>query len=141
MIPLIFILASLVLFAGFLVLTVIETRRNSRLFAATRAKLDREVGRAHFILEHVDFPGFLRDSSRIVAVRATHEFVRGILIAVRFVERLLTRLVKALREHSAVSTAAAIAPAVRESHSPFIRAIRHVKDELRNGRVIHSVGH
>lgn len=140
MIPLFFILASLALFAGFLALVAVEAKSGKRVFAVGRARLDREIGRVHFIIEHVDLPGFLRDSSRTIVVRATHEFVRGILVAVRFVERLLTRLVRALREHSAVSTAASIAP-TRETHSLFLRAIRNVKDELRNSRVIHSVGH
>lgn len=139
MIPLIFILVSLVLYAGFLVLTAIEVKNGKRAFVRTRTAFDRGMGRVNFVLEHVDLPGYLRDTSHEVAVRSAHGFVRGVLVAVRFVERLLTRLVRALREHSATSMAAVVSG--QEAHSPFIRAIRHVKDELRNGRVIHGVRH
>jgi hypothetical protein len=123
-----FLVVALALFIGFLGLTRIEARRGARYFAPVRIELDKRAKRVSFIAEHVDFPGFIRDTLRALAARIAHDIAHGSLIAVRFIERLLTRVVRALRErgHGAGRTPAA------PTH--FVSRMRSLKRELRDGR-------
>lgn len=124
-----FLFASLVLFIGFLGLTRLEARRGARFLAPARAKLDRKASSVSFIAEHVDFPGFIRDTLRALVARVAHDIAHGSLIAVRFVERLLTRAVRALRERGhGAKGAAPSAP------THFVSRIAHLKRELRSSR-------
>ena len=96
---LVFVLVSLVLFSGFLALTRFEARRGRRYFARARASFDERVEKLAYIMEHVDFPAFVRDGLRAIFARIVHDIVHVTLIIVRFAERMLTRAVRALREH------------------------------------------
>ncbi|MDE1966444.1 MAG: hypothetical protein KGI41_04365, partial [Patescibacteria group bacterium] len=109
------ILVALALLIGFIVLTVYERARGARFFEAYRASLDAQAERLAFIAEHVDFPAFLRDSSRELAAYAMHEIVNGTLITVRALERLLTRAVRYLRVRRPAPP-----PARPENRSSFV---------------------
>ena len=88
---------SLALFAAFALLTAAEGKTGTRLFEDARTRLDTRVMRASFVLRHVDWGAFLNDVARTAFERALHDIAHGTLIAVRFIERVLTRAVRALR--------------------------------------------
>ena len=122
---LIFIVAALILLVGFFVLTSYEARRARRLYASGRTRLDNIVGRAEFILEHVNLGVFLRDEIRHLAGRVGHDVVHFSLIAVRSTERLLTRLIRRLRAHPEVDTAP------RETAREFVKVLSEFKGNLK----------
>ncbi|MFZ3043974.1 MAG: BREX system ATP-binding domain-containing protein [Minisyncoccia bacterium] len=122
---LIFLLATLILLAGFFVLTQSETRRGMRFFEPQRARLDRNVERAEFILQHVDLGAFLRDELRRLAARVSHDVAHLSLQAVRATERLLTRLVMHLRSRHTVDTAP------RENVREFVKTLSDFKSGLK----------
>jgi hypothetical protein len=130
---LLFVLTSLILFVAFLVLTRVEMGRGGRFFARQRMALDAEVERWSFVATHVDFPAFIRDGSRALVARIIHDVAHGSLIAVRFLERLLTRAVRALRIHHAHGVAPT---ASANPSSEFVATMKDFKQELRNGRKI-----
>lgn len=122
---LIFILVTLILFIGFFTLTYYETRHEMRFCARARAHLDRHVERAAFIFEHVDLGAFLRDETRRLFTRASHDTVHLSLKAVRATERVLTRLVMHLRSRRAVDTAP------RENVREFVKTLSDFKGTLK----------
>lgn len=125
---LIFILITLVLLAGFLVLTWHETERGTRVFAPLRARLDRNVERIEFILTHVDLGVFLRDEIHHFAHRVGHDSVHLSLQVVRAIERLLTRLVRYFRTRQADD----VVP--RESARVFVKTLSDFKMHLKTTR-------
>jgi len=126
---LIAILITVLLFAGFMALTSIERRRGTRYFEGERADLDRTVRRAAFVFEHVDFGSFLRHLVVSTLETLAHEIAHLTLLAVRFLERSLTRAVKNLRGRRAVPSEAASVPA-----SAFVTTIATFKHRLRTER-------
>jgi hypothetical protein len=127
---LIFLLGSLVLFGGFLALTAYESRRGARIAEHARASLDARVDRIAFIATHVDFPAYLRDLVRVLAARIAHDVIHAGLVTVRFLERVLTRAVRALRAEQAT-----LIEAERQRQtSDFVAQMRDFKDELRSAR-------
>jgi hypothetical protein len=88
---------TIVLLAGFTLLTFVEAKSGSRIFAGSRDRFDARVARASFVLKHVDWGAFINDVTRTFFERALHDIAHGTLIAVRFLERVLTRAVRALR--------------------------------------------
>ncbi|HEV7121665.1 MAG TPA: hypothetical protein VGN56_02445 [Candidatus Paceibacterota bacterium] len=93
----IFIPITLALLAAFMLLTLAEARTGARLFGSARERFDARVARAGFVLRHVDWGAFLNDVARASFERALHDIAHGTLIAVRFIERILTRVVRYLR--------------------------------------------
>ena len=91
---LIFICITFALLAGFFVLVHYEARRGVRLGASYRARLDEHVERIEFILAHIDLATFLRDEARHFVSRIGHDSVHILLLVVRAVERLLTRVIR-----------------------------------------------
>ena len=91
------ILITFVLLGGFLALMRFETGRGVRFFGGARARLDSRVERAAFIVRHVDWSAVLSEMVRSIAARIVHDVAHGVLILVRILERLLTRVVKYLR--------------------------------------------
>ncbi len=124
----IILLLSIALSAGFFALAAHEARRGRRYFETYRARLDREADRIAFIAAHVDFPAFLRDVSREAVERAAHELASLSLIAVRFVERVLTRAVKQLRVRRQLP------PSLPENRSSFVETLADFKTSLRSAR-------
>lgn len=124
MAPLIFILITFALLIGFFTLTLYETRNGVRFFASERARLDRNVERTEFILEHVDLGAFARDEVHRLAARVSHDVAHLSLQMVRVAERLLTRLVMYLRTRRAVDTAP------RENVREFVKTLSDFKGSL-----------
>lgn len=79
---------------------------------------------------HIDVPTFLRSGLRALAARVVHDVAHGSLLAVRFVERMLTRAVRALRIHHATTVISTNA----NPSSDFVATMKDFKEELRNGR-------
>ena len=90
------LIASLIFF-GFLLFTYYESRRGTRFFAASRYRLDKKVARMSFLLEHVDWGAFTAHVTKASLQTVAHDTAHASLIAVRAVERFLTRAVSALR--------------------------------------------
>lgn len=88
---------ALILFGSFLALTRLETARGVRFFGSVRGKLDEKVGKAAFVVRHVDWSAFIAHLLRTLSARIAHDVAHTILIIVRVIERLLTRIVKYLR--------------------------------------------
>lgn len=123
--PLLFLIAAIILFAGFFWLTWFEDRRGERFLAPLRVRIDESAERAKFLLEHVDFASFLREELSRLAHKLGHFFAHITLQAVRSVERLLTRLVRYLRARHEE-----IAPP-RENVREFVRTLSDFKDGLK----------
>lgn len=126
---LLFIAVALLLFFGFVGLTTFETRRGVRLFVPLRESLDRFSARLSYVLTHFDLAAFSLRVLRDLFERVTHDVAHGSLVAVRFIERTLTRAVRYLRERN--GHAAPVAP--RET-SHFVRTIIYFKRTLRRSR-------
>ncbi|MDR3546784.1 MAG: hypothetical protein P4M11_00675 [Candidatus Pacebacteria bacterium] len=92
------IAVTLFLFLAFMALTLMELRTGTRVLAVPRARLDHWVSRASFIVEHVNWSEFLAHMVRSLAARVAHDIVHATLVAVRFVERQLTRVMRYLRD-------------------------------------------
>jgi len=94
---LISILLASLLFFGFLLLTWYESRRGTRFFPSSRYRLDAKVARLAFLIDHVDWGAFTAHLTKTSLNTIAHDLAHGTLIAVRAVERFLTRAVYALR--------------------------------------------
>ena len=95
---LLLIIASIALFAGFFGLTVVEARTGTRVWGASRAKLDTRVARVAFIIKHVNWVEFFVQLIQGFFERVIHDIAHWSLIAVRFIERQLTNVVRYLRD-------------------------------------------
>ena len=120
------ILFSIALFTAFLWLTASEAKRGVRVMAVERGEFDAFTRRLTFIFEHVDFASFLRHLLVTAAETVAHEFVRIVLLAVRALERALTRLVRYLHLRRVVPLESVSAPV-----SPFVATITTFKHRLR----------
>jgi hypothetical protein len=125
---LVFTVAAIALFAGFLLLTRYEERRGVRTLALTRTDIDARVERLTFILTHVDFESFTREQLRVLAVHVAHDIAHLSLLSVRAVERLLSRLVKHLRTRHGIETASSAAPRA------FVKTMSEFKQTLASTR-------
>ncbi|MFZ1987903.1 MAG: hypothetical protein WAV21_02630 [Minisyncoccia bacterium] len=123
---LIFIAVSITVFASFLLLTWYEQKRGMRFFSEKRALLDTEVSRLVFVYTHVDFGSLVRTTFRSVVERVAHDIAHVSLTAIRALERVLTRAVRALRARRA-------AGAAKDTPSPsaFASSMSHFKRQLR----------
>lgn len=122
---LVFILVALALLVGFFVLVNYETRRGARVFASARTRLDTGAERIEFIIENVDFGVLIRAESRRIASNLGHDIAHLSLLAIRAVERFLTRIVRRLRSPRVVD----IAP--RENAREFVKALSDFKGQLK----------
>lgn len=124
MIPLLVMLSTIGLFAGFLALTSYETARGSRIWSVKRTWLDRHVERMVFIYEHVDFAAFIREEVQNGVRQGAHMIVHLSLQLVRAIERMLTRVVRTFRVEEAQSVP-------RESARAFVKTLSDFKVQLR----------
>ncbi len=97
MLALALVLLALALLAGFLALARFEARRGARFLAASRARLDARLEHLAFVYTHTDWAVLVRSESKKLLEHLLHVGVHYVLIAVRGVERALTRLVRELR--------------------------------------------
>lgn len=95
---LIALVVSLAFFVGFIILTIFETKVDSRVLEGPRSKLDRQAAHMFFIAQHVDWPDFLAHTVRSLAVRIVHDIAYASLAFVRFIERQLTRMIRYMRD-------------------------------------------
>lgn len=94
---LISILIAAFLLLAFLLLTAYEDRRGARFFARFRYKLDTDVSRIGFLVEHIDWGAFTAHLTRTSLNTVAHDVAQGTLMGVRAIERNLTQAVSALR--------------------------------------------
>jgi len=119
---LITILIFVLLFLIFLLLTVYEAGRGVRFFASSRYRLDTKVGRAFFVMRHVDWGAWSAHLTKTTLEVIAHDVAHGTLMAVRTLERGLTRTVRWLRMRRDGTL-----PPLGEGRSRIERAITHVK--------------
>lgn len=122
---LIFIVVTIGLFVGFLVLTEQERTRGVRVFAKRRDELDARVARFSFIITHVDFKSFAREEAARLLHAASHLAAHLSLRAVRATERALTRLVRHLRTKQAAEMPA-------QETRDFVKQLSAFKGELKD---------
>lgn len=122
---------SCTLFGGFLLLTAVESRRQARVFPTMRAVLDKRVSRISFIISHVDWSAFAKHLVRTNTEKFLHDVAHGSLIVVRFVERTLTGVVRAMRERRSgllvVSTNSRQHTSLRETLRGFRKVLQKGK--------------
>ncbi len=128
---LILITLACILFGGFLLLTALETRTGSRIGEPLRKKLDRQVARLTFIATHIDWSGFAKHVVRSTFERIVHDSAHATLIAVRFMERILTRTVRSMRERragiAATHTQSRQRASLRETLQGFRKTLKKVQ--------------
>ena len=122
---LIAIAVSLLMLAGFLLLTRYETGRGVRFFGTTRARFDADIERIEFILAHIDLAAFLREEARRRGARLSHDTAHLTLRFVRSIERLLSRAVRRLRIHAVREDSVP-----REASREFVKALSDFKGTL-----------
>lgn len=118
----------LALLIGFLVLTSIEAASGVRMLGGVRRRLDRRIGQLSFIIAHVDLGSFARETVRAFFERVLHDLAHGTLVAVRSVERMLTRLVRHLRVERQEADPASPRRGLRD-------ALGHIRRVLRLRRI------
>ena len=128
MVYLLAILVPSVLLLGFFGLTVLELNRAARVLNNVRTRLDRKISHIEFIFSHIDLVEFVREESARLLTNASHAMAHLSLRAVRFVERMLTRLVRHLR----MRHAAGVVP--RTDAREFVKTLSNFKDNLKSTR-------
>lgn len=124
MAPLVGMLVTLSAWGAFVALTRLEAKRGTRVWGGRRAVFDVIVTRFSFILEHVDFAGFVREEARHGADQAGHALAHLSLQFVRWIERLLTQAVRSFRVREATRIP-------RESSRAFVRTLSEFKEHLK----------
>jgi hypothetical protein len=127
---LIAVLVSLLVLASFLLFSSLETRYGFRVLAGPRRRFDRHVARATYVARHIDWSGFIAHIVKTTAERIAHDIVHTTLLVVRAVERILTRIIRVLRER--VASRATDEPPVEGSQliATIIRFRKSFKREL-----------
>lgn len=85
----------------YVVVLIIERKRGMRFFSSARARFDHKVSRLAYIMEHIAWGPFFGHMLKLSIERIAHDVVHGVLLAVRTVERTLTRAIRVLRERLA----------------------------------------
>lgn len=122
MVAFILVLSSIVLFVGFLFLTRAEERRGVRYFPSTRDALDARVSTMSVQALNTDIGETTASFLRRVGHRILHDVAHISLLAVRWVERTLTRAVRSLRAKRA-----------QQAPSAFVATMTDFKRDLRSG--------
>lgn len=111
----------------FLTVIFVERKRNKRFFSVTRNRFDARVSRMGYVIEHIDWGAFLNHVFKLSIEKVAHDVVHGTLLAVRTIERTLTRAIRVLRERLAHRSASSEAPEGFE----FGKTIQRFKKTLR----------
>lgn len=130
MTSLIFMLVTLGLFGGFIALTKYETVRGVRFFVRERTTFDQFIKRLVFIRQNVNFLAFSRDFSRQISGFVAHYIAHLSLQVVRWMERLLTRIVRHFRERRIASTPAVDARAFVKTLSDFKETLKATHPDI-----------
>lgn len=128
---LILIGVSIALLGGFFALVAFERGRGLRVAGAVRNRLDTKVARATFIATHVDWGAFVRHLAGTAFERVLHDVAHGVLRLVRITERMLTRMVKALRERRGMPIGE---DEGEGTVTPFQARVERVRDALKRAR-------
>jgi hypothetical protein len=123
---LLLIAISLLLFLAFMALTLMEARSGVRLLAVPRAKLDQQVERALFVINHVNWFDFISHMVQSFFARTAHDTAQSTLIGVRFLERQLTHVVRYMRDRRPN----VLAP-TPSRESPLTQTTSYLKKKLR----------
>ena len=91
-------LSAVILFFLFLTVTSFEKKRGKRVGEQARARLDVWVAKNLFILHHVDWQAFFHETVINGFESLAHRAAHQTLLAVRGVEKFLSRAVATLRE-------------------------------------------
>lgn len=122
MVALILVLSSIVLFVGFLFLTRFEERRGMRYVPNTREALDAQVNTVSTQVLNTNLSEATAAFLRRLGHRLLHDVAHISLLAVRWVERTLTRAVRSLRAKRA-----------EQAPSAFVATMTDFKRDLRSG--------
>ncbi len=134
MILIILIAIASMLFGGFLLLTAFEQGRGMRIAGSVRNSLDAKVARVSFVIAHVDWMAFAKHLVVSATSNMAHDAAHAVLMLVRYLERLLTRAVKSLRERRHHADAADDTSSVLERALVRVRlALRHARAAGRKG--------
>ncbi|MBP6868987.1 MAG: hypothetical protein KBC16_02660 [Candidatus Pacebacteria bacterium] len=117
MLHLILIGTVCLLLGGFLLLTQFEQKTATRILGTVRGELDHRLTQMAFVARHVDWPAFFSHTLKVIVVRIAHDVAHATLLAVRFMERNLTRFVKYMRSNPLVALQKKD-PTVRRLHLP-----------------------
>ncbi len=82
----------------FLALTLFEKKRGVRIAEGMRTKLDAKMIKIAFILHHVDWSAFVRETLINGFESLVHRAVHNLLLFVRTIEKFLSTTVVQLRE-------------------------------------------
>lgn len=99
----------LVLFIGFVVLTLVEKKRGARVVSGARAALDETVANAVDTVRSTNLLGSLTHGALVIAGHIAHDFTAAMLRAVRILERALHSTHQKLRRERAVNGASGFA--------------------------------
>lgn len=124
---------ALFLLLAFVLLTAVEGSRGMRVLGKSRDRLDARVARTSFVLRHVDWGAFFNDVARAGFERALHDVAHTTLLAVRFLERVLTRAVRSLRMRR-MGTLPDPAEPVVAKESRIASTARYLKTALKRTR-------
>lgn len=124
MTALILMLLSLALLTAFLLLARSEAKRGARFAEPVRARLDRSVDRAAARLQDLDLEYTVKTHAKKGGERVLHDAAHYSLIAVRWVERTLTKAVRTLRARRAVAS----------ESSAFATTMKDFGQELRENK-------
>lgn len=122
------IIVSLALFGGFLLFTLLEARTGRFILPATRSRLDAKVARMAFVARHIDWGAFLSHVVKEGAALIAHDVAHASLQLVRFMERVLARTVRALRERRAETRPKPVR-GERMTLRTFVRSFRRRRGE------------
>ena len=117
------------LLISFIVFLYVERKMGKRFFATQRTRTDRKVARASFMFIHIDWGGFFGHLAKLSLERAAHDIVHGTLVVVRTVERVLTGMIKSLRERLARRV-----PGSRAEGYQFGSTLRRFRKSLRKDK-------
>jgi hypothetical protein len=123
---LILVLSSILLWFAFLGYTAVEARTGMRILERPRRALDAQVQRALFLANNVHWGNFLAHVFGSLIARIVHDIAHWSLLAVRFVEHQLTRVVRYLRDRRPNL----LAPRPSRQ-SPFAQTTQYVRKMLR----------
>ncbi len=115
----------LLLLGSFVALTRYETESGVRVWAERRMRFDLGVERWSAFLANVDFVALFRDGVSFALHHAGHALTHASLVVVRWVERLLTRLIRFFHAREA-----ALEPG--ESTRAFVKTLSEFKEQLRS---------
>lgn len=126
---LIAVLVTTLLLCGFILLSLLETKRQKRLFGGVRRTFDKQVARVGYVITHIDWAAFFAHVTKSTLERVAHDVVHTTLLGVRATERALTRAIRTLRERVATHTADEPVPEGSQLVATIVKFRKNLKRE------------